>query len=122
MVDMSPLRRMIIMVCNLLPATQRSYIHAVAKFRRHFGRSADRLGLEDVHDYEFHLVSTGFLGCEPVRPAFFLVVSGLKSWVALTTAHALGLRVFEVIDQDRRYRQSCCPRNFSPSYTNRPKG
>jgi hypothetical protein len=29
---------------NLSPATQRSYLHAVAKFSRHFNRSPDRLG------------------------------------------------------------------------------
>ncbi|MCF6098513.1 hypothetical protein L2252_03615 [Mesorhizobium muleiense] len=33
---------------NLSPATQRFYVHAVAKFSRHFGRSPERLGLEDV--------------------------------------------------------------------------
>jgi hypothetical protein len=31
---------------NLSPATQRSYIHAIKRFSRHFGRSPDRLGLE----------------------------------------------------------------------------
>ena len=34
-------------VRNLSPATQRSYLHAVSKFSRYFGRSPDRLGLED---------------------------------------------------------------------------
>ncbi|MCI0598407.1 MAG: site-specific integrase [Beijerinckiaceae bacterium] len=62
MAEMSPLRRRMIedmTVRNLSPATQRSYIHAVSKFSRHFGRSPDRLGLEDVHAFQVHLVSTG---------------------------------------------------------------
>ena len=47
MAEMSPLRRRMIedmTVRNLSPATQRSYVHAVAKFSRYFGRSPDRLG------------------------------------------------------------------------------
>ena len=42
---LSPLRRRMIddmTVRNLSPATQRSYIHGVAKFSRYFGRSPDR--------------------------------------------------------------------------------
>ncbi len=60
MAEMSPLRRRMIedmTVRNLSPATQRSYIHAVGKFSRHFGRSPDRLGLEEVHAIQVHLVS-----------------------------------------------------------------
>ena len=55
MAKMSPLRRRIIedmTIRNLSPATQRSYLHAVSKFSQYFGRSPDRLGLED---------------CEPTR-------------------------------------------------------
>lgn len=44
---------------NLSPATQRSYLHAVTKFSRHFGRSPDRLGLEDVGAFQVYLVSQG---------------------------------------------------------------
>jgi hypothetical protein len=32
-------------VRNLSPATQRSYVHAVAKFGRFFGRSPEKLDL-----------------------------------------------------------------------------
>lgn len=42
MAEFSPLRRRMIedmMIRNLSPATQRSYVHAVTKFSRHFGRS-----------------------------------------------------------------------------------
>jgi site-specific recombinase XerD len=46
-------------VRNLSPATQRSYVYAVAKFSRFFGRSPDRLGLEDVRTYQVHLVAGG---------------------------------------------------------------
>jgi hypothetical protein len=62
MADLSPLRRRMIedmIVRNLSPATQRSYISAVSKLSRYFGRSPDRLELEDVRAFQVHLVSTG---------------------------------------------------------------
>jgi integrase/recombinase XerD len=62
MAEMSPLRRRMIedmTIRNLSPATQRSYVHAVSKFSRYFGRSPDRLGLEDVRAFQVHLVSMG---------------------------------------------------------------
>lgn len=62
MAELSPLRRRMIedmTVRNLSPATQRCYVHAVAKFSRYFGRSPERLGLEDVRAFQVHLVSTG---------------------------------------------------------------
>ncbi len=62
MATMSPLRRRMIedmTIRNLSPATQQFYIHAVAKFSRYFGRSPDRLGLEDVRAYQVHLASKG---------------------------------------------------------------
>jgi len=62
MADPSPLRRSMIedmTVRNLSPATQRSYVHAVSKFSRFFGRSPDRLGLEDVRTFQVHLVAAG---------------------------------------------------------------
>ncbi|HEX7857840.1 MAG TPA: phage integrase N-terminal SAM-like domain-containing protein [Sphingobium sp.] len=43
----------------LSPATQRFYLHAATKFRRYFGRSPDRLGLEDVRAFQVDLVSQG---------------------------------------------------------------
>ena len=62
MAESSPLRRRMIedmTVRNLSPATQRSYIHAVAKFSRFFGHSPDRLGLEDVRAFQVQLVAQG---------------------------------------------------------------
>ena len=44
---------------NLSPATQQSYVHAVSKFSQYFGRSPDRLGLEDVRAYQVQLASKG---------------------------------------------------------------
>ena len=51
MAETSPLRRRMIedmTVRNLSPATQRSYVHAVSKFSRFFGRSPETLALEAV--------------------------------------------------------------------------
>lgn len=62
MAGLRPLRRRMIedmTIGNLSPATQRSCVPAVAKFSRHFGRSPDRPGLEDVRAFQVHLVSTG---------------------------------------------------------------
>jgi len=60
MAAISPLRRRMIedmTIRNLSPATQRSYLNAVSKFSRHFGRSPDRLGLDEVHAFQVHLVA-----------------------------------------------------------------
>jgi integrase/recombinase XerD len=62
MAEISPLRRRMIedmTVRNLSPATQRSYLFAVTKFSRHFGRSPDRLDLEHVRAFQVHLVANG---------------------------------------------------------------
>jgi site-specific recombinase XerD len=45
------------MVRNLSPATQQSYIYAVRRFSAFFGRSPGRLGVEDVRTYQLHLIA-----------------------------------------------------------------
>jgi site-specific recombinase XerD len=62
MTEISPLRRRLIedmTLRNLSPATQRSYVHAVAKFARFFGRSPAVLDLADVRAFQVHLVAGG---------------------------------------------------------------
>ena len=85
MAEMSPLRRRMIedmTVRNLSPATQRSYVHAVAKFSRYFGRSPDRLGLEDVRAFQVHLVSNGISW-----PALNQTVCALRFFYGVTLGH-----------------------------------
>lgn len=60
--SISPLRRRMIddmTIRNMSPATQRSYLHAVKGYSVYFGRSPERLGLEDVRSYQVHLISKG---------------------------------------------------------------
>jgi len=60
MAEVSPLRRRMIedmTVRNLALTTQRSYVHHVAKFSRHFGRPLREAGIEDVRAYQLHLVA-----------------------------------------------------------------
>lgn len=62
MAELSPLRRRMIEDItnrNLSPATQRSYISAVSKLSRHFGRLPDRLDVEDIRAFQMHLEGTG---------------------------------------------------------------
>lgn len=87
MAEMSPLRRRMIedmTVRNLSPATQRSYLNAVSKFSRHFGRSPDRLGLEDVRTFQVHLVATGMSW-----PALNQIVCALRFFYGVTLGHAV---------------------------------
>jgi integrase/recombinase XerD len=62
MAKASPLRRRRIedmTIRNLSPATQQSYIHAVARFSLFFRCSPDRLGLEEVRRFQLHLLARG---------------------------------------------------------------
>jgi site-specific recombinase XerD len=86
MAELSPLRRRMIedmTVRNLSPATQRSYVHAVAKFSRYFSRSPDRLGLEDVRAFQVHLVATGISW-----PALNQTVCALRFFYGVTLGHS----------------------------------
>ena len=56
---MTPLRQRMLedmQVRNLAPKTQRTYVDRVAQFARHFGRSPDQLGPEDIRAYQVALV------------------------------------------------------------------
>jgi site-specific recombinase XerD len=68
---------------NLSPATQRSYLHAVSKFSRHFGRSPDRLSLDEVHAFQVHLVATGISW-----PSLNQIVCALRFFYGVTLGQA----------------------------------
>jgi hypothetical protein len=85
MAEISPLRRRMIedmTVRNLSPATQRSYLAAVSKLSRYFGRSPDRLGLEDVRAFQVHLVAIGMSW-----PALNQIVCALRFFYGVTLGH-----------------------------------
>jgi site-specific recombinase XerD len=85
MTEMSPLRRRMIedmTVRNLSPATQRSYLHAVTKFSQYFGRSPERLDLEDVRAFQVHLVSNGISW-----PGLNQTVCALRFFYGVTLGH-----------------------------------
>src|ERR1700728_272207 len=86
MAEIRPLRRRMIedmTARNMSPATQRSYISAVSKLSRYFGRSPDRLTLDDVHAFQVHLVSTGISW-----PGLNQIVCALRFFYGVTLGEA----------------------------------
>jgi len=56
---MTPLRQRMLQdmqLRNFSAGTQRSYIHYIAGFATHYGLSPERLGLDDVRNYQLHLI------------------------------------------------------------------
>src|SRR6202034_3333622 len=86
MAELSPLRRRMIedmTIRNMSPATQRSHISAVSEFSRYFGRSPDKLTLDDVHAFQVHLVSTGISW-----PGLNQIVCALRFFYGVTLGEA----------------------------------
>src|SRR5258706_16002693 len=57
---MTPLRQRMmddLRLCNYSPRTQYLYIYHVAAFAKHFGKSPELLGLEDIRAYQIYLVN-----------------------------------------------------------------
>lgn len=56
---MTPLRKRMIedmQIRNLAARTQEKYVYMVAHFARHFGRSPEQLGPDDIRTYQLHLI------------------------------------------------------------------
>jgi integrase/recombinase XerD len=85
-------------VRNLSPATQRSYVHAVAKFSRYFGRSPDRLGLAEVCAFQVDLVTTGISW-----PALNQTVCALRFFYGVTLGQG---------EIPERIPHACAPRKL----------
>jgi site-specific recombinase XerD len=69
-------------VRNLSPATQRSYINAVSKFSRFFGKSPDRLDLEDIHTFQVYLIAAGLSWASLNQ-----IVCALRFFYGITLGH-----------------------------------
>jgi integrase len=86
MADLSPFRRRMIedmSVGNMSPATQRSFISAVSKFSQYFRRSPDKLTLDDMRDFQVHLVAMGISW-----PGLNLIVCGPRFFYGVTLGEA----------------------------------
>src|SRR4051794_7049357 len=77
---------------NLAAGTRRSYVRSVADFSAFHGRSPDQLTLEDVRDYQLHLVARGLKATRLLTS-----VADPKMRALLTTIYAAGLRVSEAV-------------------------
>ncbi len=69
---MTPLRQRMsedMQLRNLAPHTQRSYLQQISQYARHFGKSPDLLGPEDIRAYQLHLVQEKHLSASSILVA-----------------------------------------------------
>jgi site-specific recombinase XerD len=81
---MTPLRQRLIddlRLRNYSPRTMEAYVAGVAKFAKHFGRSPDQLGREQLRDFQLHLLEQHTSWSQ-----FNQIVSALRFFYAVTLA------------------------------------
>jgi integrase/recombinase XerD len=69
---MTPLRQRMsedMQIRNLAPHTQRSYLQQVSQFARHFGKSPELLGPDDIRAYQLHLTRDRHLSASSILVA-----------------------------------------------------
>jgi site-specific recombinase XerD len=74
---MTPLRRRYIedlQLKHFAPDTIKVYVHAVAKFARHFGKSPEQLGFHHVRQYLIHLIQD----CHLSRGTYIVYLAALR--------------------------------------------
>ena len=80
---MTPLRRRTIedmQIRNLAPLTQSTYVLQVSLFARHFGRSPECLGPEEIRAWRIYLVQDKHLAASSISVA----VAALRSFYTVT--------------------------------------
>ena len=79
---MTPLRQRLIddlRLRNYAPSTREAYVAGVAKFARHFGRSPDQLGPEQLRAFQLHLLDRHTSWSQ-----FNQIVAGLRFFFGVT--------------------------------------
>jgi integrase/recombinase XerD len=69
---MTPLRQRMsedMQIRNLAPHTQRSYVQQISQFARHFGKSPELLGPDDIRAYQLHLTQDKRLSASSILVA-----------------------------------------------------
>jgi integrase/recombinase XerD len=69
---MTPLRHRMIedmQIRNLAPETQRAYLQQIAQFARHFGKSPELLGPDEIRTYQLHLTQDRQLSASSIMVA-----------------------------------------------------
>jgi integrase/recombinase XerD len=107
---MSPLRRRLVedmQIRNLTPNTQRAYVGQVVQLARHFRKSPDLLGPDEIRTYLIHLIQQRHLAASSVIVAvaafrFFYTVTLKRSWVIADDIPAgrQGTKLPVVLSQD----------------------
>jgi len=85
---MTPLRHRMsedMQIRNLAPHTQRSYLQQISQFARHFGKSPDLLGPDDIRAYQLHLTRDKQLSASSILVAvaairFLYKVTLKRNW------------------------------------------
>ena len=83
---MTPLRQRIsedMQVRNLSPQTRLSNLQQVSQFARHFGRSPDLLGPDDIRTYQLHLTLDKRLSASSILVAVATIRTCLPGRVKL---------------------------------------
>ena len=82
-------RRMMedLQIRNYAPSTVRAYIRGVADFAKHFGKSPDQLGAEQIREYQLFLIKEKGVAL----PTYIQIVSGLRFLYANTLQRQVGV-------------------------------
>jgi integrase/recombinase XerD len=86
---MTPLRQRMLedmQVRNLSPNTQQTYVLRVSQFARHFGKSPEQLGSEEIRAYQVHLIKEKRLAPKSISTAvsalrFLYTITLKKNWL-----------------------------------------
>ena len=86
---MTPLRQRMLedmQVRNLSPHTQQSYVLRVSHFARHFGKSPEQLGSEEIRAYQVYLINEKRLAPKSISTAvsalrFLYTITLKKNWL-----------------------------------------
>src|SRR4051794_16478192 len=85
--QMTPLRRRMsedMQLRNFSPETQRNYLHHIKGLAQFYQTSPERLGLEDVREYQLHLLNEKHLSAQAVNQ--FVSAARFLYLVTLETA------------------------------------